>query len=111
MTELAAIEIVTEGDDRIVATVLGEVDASNADRVLEALQGALTAPALTIDLTRLRYVDSAGVRALYTVADTATLRGAGVTVVVPRDSPVRRVLVLSGVERVLALVEPGAAAV
>jgi anti-anti-sigma regulatory factor len=56
-------------------------------------------------------VDSAGVRALYTVADTATLRGAGVTVVVPRDSPVRRVLVLSGVERVLALVEPGAAAV
>lgn len=108
MTELAAIEL-SAGDDCVRATIAGEVDASNADRLVQALQSGPTASALTIDLTRLRYLDSAGVRALYTVADTAILRGAAITVLLLPDSPIRRVLAHAGVDRVVA-VEPVASA-
>lgn len=104
MTELAAIQL-QDGEDLVVVTVAGEVDASNADGLIRALQAGLTAPAMTIDLTRLRYLDSAGVRALYAVADAATLRGAEITVLLLRDSPIRRVLAHAGFDRVVA-VEP-----
>lgn len=105
MSELATVEVVASVDDEALATVVGELDASNADRVLAALQPALTGSDLVIDATRLRYLDSAGVRVLYTVADTATLRGAGITLLVARDSPIRRVLALTRVDHVLTVEE------
>jgi anti-anti-sigma factor len=106
VTDLALLELAEREDGRIVARLTGEVDASNADRVLESLQRALTASALTIDLGRLKYLDSAGVRALYEVAETASARGVELAVVVPEGSPVRRVLTFSGVDGVLTVRPP-----
>lgn len=106
MTELASFELVRDGDEHATAVLSGEIDASNADELLRSLQAALVAPALTVDLTRLEYLDSAGVRMLYALAEVGSIRGTSVTVAVPPESPVRRVLSYAGVDGVLDVVEP-----
>jgi anti-sigma B factor antagonist len=52
-------------DGRVVLTAAGEIDMSNAACFRDALRQAATAGAeLTVDLTRVAYLDSAGLTAL-----------------------------------------------
>ena len=58
-------------DGTPMVTAIGEIDMSNADSFLDALgQAASEAAArggrLVVDLTRVEYLDSAGVHALFT---------------------------------------------
>jgi anti-anti-sigma factor len=56
----------------VVVTATGEIDLSNVDRFTAGLSGAArtagTGP-VTVDLSAVRYVDSAAINALFTMAD------------------------------------------
>ncbi|GAB3149826.1 STAS domain-containing protein [Amycolatopsis sp. NPDC004378] len=91
MTTTALTLVATAGDDgdRIL-TVTGEVDMSNAAEFAAALGRELAAgTALTVDLTGVTYLDSAGVAALFDRAVGHDLR-----LVAPRL--LERVLRVSG---------------
>jgi anti-anti-sigma factor len=79
-----------------VATISGEVDMSNADEIRGLLEDRLVEDAElhVIDLTATAYLDSAGVRMLFTIAERLRTRGRHLHVVVPVGASVRRVLLL-----------------
>jgi anti-sigma B factor antagonist len=64
VSDLAALTVTTFGTTRLVA-LSGEIDVSNAasleDRVLRSISSA---GSVVVDLTRLTFIDSAGVRLL-----------------------------------------------
>jgi len=103
VSELARLLVREAVDGRLVVRVEGEVDASNAGAVLQGLESALTEPELLVDLSGLGYLDSAGVRVLYALAESAAVRRTRVSLAVPENSPVRRVLEVAGVNAVLPL--------
>jgi anti-anti-sigma factor len=101
VTELARVELEQAGS-ATVARIVGEVDLSNA-RSLE-LEIAATVPneaaALVLDLSETTYLDSAGIRLVFGLADAVRRRGQELRLVVPETSPVHRILELSCVQEV-----------
>ena len=101
MTELAHARIEAAGN-AIVVRVAGEIDLSNA-RPLE-LEIAAAVPndveALVLDLSETTYLDSAGIRLVFGLADAVRRRGQELRLVVPAGSPVHRILELSCVQDV-----------
>ena len=89
----------------VVAQLRGEVDISNARSVRERLLGAVpnTATALVLDLSGAAYLDSSGVRLIFELAGRLRSRGQKLELVVPDDSMIKRVLVLTEVEQVVPL--------
>ena len=104
MTELARVEVEQRGDLCLVR-IRGEVDISNARELSAAVEAAIQnrTPRIAIDLSETTYLDSAGVQLLFAVAARLRPRRHEVWVVVPRDSPVRAVLELSGLAAVVPL--------
>jgi anti-anti-sigma factor len=102
MTALEQLEVEQRGDV-VVAQVSGEVDLSNAasvtDRLIEATPNSVAA--LVLDLSGTRYLDSSGVRMLFELAHRLRNRGQKLELVVPDDSNVKRVLLMTEVERVV----------
>jgi anti-anti-sigma factor len=78
--------------DGAAVTVLGEVDLATAPRLRSALAEAAAADGsgLQVDLRAVRYLDSAGMAALFEYA------AGGMQVTVERDSIVARVLEIGG---------------
>jgi anti-anti-sigma factor len=101
MTVLARVQVEQAGK-AVVARIAGEIDLSNA-RVLE-LEIAAAVPndaeALVLDLSETTYLDSAGIRLVFGLADAVRKRGQEMRLVVPEASPVRRILELSCVQEV-----------
>ena len=102
----ASLTVALERDGstvRIVAT--GEVDASTAQLLRDSLAAALTEGVSTIvlDLAGAHYLDSSVVGALVQAHNSATARGARLTVDNPQPMP-RRVLEVVGM---LALLTGG----
>lgn len=92
----------SNGTVRLVAS--GEIDICNVDRVRATIESILSEPAtrsLTLDLTDLRYIDSAGVSALIFGLRVGQRYGTAFSVVNPRGE-VLRVLRILGLERILA---------
>lgn len=89
-------------DDVVLARVRGEVDLSNAPSVRERLLRAVpnTALALVLDLSRTDYLDSSGVALIFELAERLGARGQKLELVVPEESVIKRVLVLTAVEQV-----------
>jgi anti-anti-sigma factor len=89
----------------VVAHVSGEVDLSNATALTERLVDAMpnSATALVLDLSGTHYLDSSGVRMLFELAQRLRNRGQALEIVVPDDSNVKRVLLLTEVERVVPM--------
>jgi anti-anti-sigma factor len=56
-----------------------------------------------LDLTRATYLDSAGIRLVFGLAERLKRRGQGLRLVVPPGAPVERVLDLANVGEVAAL--------
>lgn len=100
------VSVVDREPGRVRVALSGEIDVANADEVRLELEDALSAPTLTIDLSRLDYLDSAGIRALFAVSECASARGCTCGIVVRADSPVRRVLDLAGVSSAFEITEP-----
>ena len=85
-----------EGGIRI--TVTGEIDMENAARVeqqiLDAISNQLTN--VVLDLGGLDYIDSAGLRVLFTLGTRLNTLQIAPELVVPPESPIRRVIDLCG---------------
>jgi anti-anti-sigma factor len=82
----------------------GELDASNVFTVMEPLEGALRGSGeVTLDLSGLRFIDSAGLNALIRLAKS--YEGRGRMQIICPPGPVRRVLDLIGLQGTLEHVE------
>ncbi|MCE0763783.1 STAS domain-containing protein [Pseudonocardia kujensis] len=90
----------------MVVTVAGEVDMFTAPR-LEAAVGRSLADATVnvtvVDLTRVAFLDDAGLSALVTAHRAAERQDEPLRIVVDHNRPVVRPLQITGLERVLAL--------
>ena len=94
MTE-AQFRVTADSETPIVAAS-GDVDLANVAEFQAVLADAAAgAPVLTVDLTELRYCDSAAVRALFAVAATTA-----VTMVERENGPIKTLLTISGLDRV-----------
>ena len=107
MNELARVERV-EGEQQgtlCLVRVHGEVDLSNAQEVSAAIGNAMgqEARGLVVDLSDITYLDSAGVALLLRLAERLRARRRQLYLVVPRGSPVRRILDFTGLPRVIPL--------
>ncbi len=83
----------------------GEIDLANAATVEDELRAAVSSQPTTVsvDLTDLTYMDSAGVRILFALASRLRALRIMLELVVPLDSPTRRLIELSGFESLAAL--------
>lgn len=79
-------------------SLAGEIDMANADTVYTQMANAITnrAAGVTVDVTDLRYVDSAGLRVLAFLAARLRQLNIGFTLTAPSNSPARRVIELAG---------------
>lgn len=89
----------------MLAHLQGEVDLSNAQAVKTELLMAVpnTATSLILDLSNTKHLDSSGIQLLFELAYRLERRGQKFNVVVPDDSIVRRILVLTEAHQVVAL--------
>ncbi len=104
MSPLAEIEAEDRDGVRVVH-VSGEVDLSNTAEVMAAVRAAVPTDALLVvmDFSRLSYLDSSGIAMLFSLAQQLTYRRQELRLVVPEDSPVRRVLELTDMPRVIPI--------
>jgi anti-anti-sigma factor len=103
--ELLAMEAAREGEQGRL-TLTGELDIATVPRVQEQLDGLLARGArkLKIDLRRLGFVDSSGLRMFIVLNQRARVEGW--TLELTRPAPqARRAFQLTGVERSLPFVE------
>ena len=91
-----------EREGAIVAMVDGEVDGSNTLEVGRALAEGLPTAArgLVLDLREVSYLDSAGIELLFKLARRLRDRRQLLRIVVPGNSPIRRVLEICDVASV-----------
>jgi anti-anti-sigma factor len=85
--------------------VSGEIDLANAAAVEDELREAVSQQPTTVsvDLTDLTYLDSAGIRILFTMASRLQALRIVLALIVPLDSPTRRLIELSGFASLAAL--------
>ena len=76
-------------DDASVATVTGEIDVTNAEEFIECVDGLSATRPVVLDLSRVRYLDSAGFAALDRLLAERT-----VLIVIAPDSGVYRAAVV-----------------
>ena len=102
-TELATIEF-GQAERATVATIGGEVDLSNADRLIDELMARVgTMPWLVIDLTGCSYLDSAGLRMIARVDMRCRTVGSGLRLVVDPGGSIDRVLAMTHMDEVLTV--------
>jgi stage II sporulation protein AA (anti-sigma F factor antagonist) len=91
--ELAALE------------VSGEIDMANAERVRSALLEAVPAGSTTIvlDFRDLLYLDSAGVRLLFEVAEHLAGEGVALAASAPPGSSVRKILAITKLDTLVPI--------
>jgi anti-anti-sigma factor len=96
-----------------IARIEGEIDISNADDVRSALEDLVgnAALGLVVDLSDVRYLDSAAVHLILRTASRLEKRRQALHAVAPTDDAVRHVLVLTAVEQLVPLHPTEAAAV
>ncbi|HKN80793.1 MAG TPA: STAS domain-containing protein [Actinomycetota bacterium] len=102
-TELATIEF-GQAERATVVTIGGEVDLSNADRLLDELMTRVgTTPWLVLDLTGCSYLDSAGLRMIARVDVRCRTVGSGLRLVIDPGSSIDRVLAMTHMDEVLTV--------
>jgi len=104
VSDLARVEGERQGTLCLVR-VHGEIDLSNAHEVSSAIGIFMGQEAhrLVVDLSDITYLDSAGVALLLRLAERLQARRRQLHLVVPRGSPVRRVLLFTGLPRVIPM--------
>ena len=100
----AEMTITSDGADVAVA-VGGDVDLANVDGLQQRLEAAIPnqVTSVTIDLTDVTYIDSIGMRLLFSLAARLRTAQIAVVVVAPTGSPARRVIEISGLAAVVTL--------
>ena len=83
-----------------VATMEGRLDTATAAGAEATLLGLLTPPGLVLDMTKVRYVSSAGLRTLLKLAKEAKSKGAKFSLVGLQPA-VREVFEISGFDKII----------
>lgn len=91
-------------EDVPIATVVGEVDASNAGEVGDRLRRLLTnqSAALIVDLSDTTYLDSAGINLLFELASELQHRQQRLRLVIDPSSQIARVMAIVGMQDTVA---------
>ena len=91
--------------DAVFIAIAGEIDLSNAEFVEQQIVREITNHTMkaSIDLTAVDYIDSIGMRVLFTIAIQMETTQIGLTVIAPIGSPARRVIEISGFDSIVAL--------
>jgi anti-anti-sigma factor len=91
----------------IVARLTGEIDMSNAEAIGAAVLDATPNDVLgvVLDLTDVRYLDSAGIYVVFGMRSRLRARGQVLRLVIPDGSPVDDALRLAGVQRHVDVVD------
>jgi anti-anti-sigma factor len=85
-----------------IVRIEGEIDMSNADRLLKELRTRIGAdPWLIVDLSGCSYVDSAGLSVIAQIDGRCREAGSGLRLVVDRESGVERVLTMTRLDEIL----------
>jgi anti-anti-sigma factor len=94
-----AVVTVVTGGDTVTVTVAGEIDMANAAAVEQQILRAVASElrAVTVDLTGLRYIDSAGLWVLFRLGVHLSAAGISGELVVAAEGPVRRMVETAGV--------------
>jgi anti-sigma B factor antagonist len=83
-------------DGRLLLSLNGEIDLSNADYLQERIElASLGNVGVTIDLSRVEYIDSQGMRLLTSLASALAARSIGLCLVAPPGSFARGVIDLT----------------
>jgi anti-anti-sigma factor len=103
----ARVEAAAE-DGRVRIVVRGEVDLQNAGDVEAQLTEAISnqATMVSIDLSGVDYLDSAGLRVLFHLVDRLATLQIGIELIAAPGSPSRRVIELSGLAALVPLDPP-----
>jgi anti-anti-sigma factor len=103
----AQVEAEVDGGSVRIA-VAGEVDLANAATVESQIVGEITnqVTEVTLDLGDVAYIDSAGMRILFSLVPRLAGSQIALELVVPLDSPARRVLELSGLASLVPVRPP-----
>ncbi|HKS49718.1 MAG TPA: STAS domain-containing protein [Amycolatopsis sp.] len=93
----ATVEVRTH-DDEVSIRLTGDVDLANAASVQTEINEAIGnhVNSVVLDLSEVTYLDSAGLRILFTLAGRLRTLQTTLELLVPATSPVRRILELSG---------------
>ena len=99
MTTPADVDVERRGDV-VLARLKGEVDMTNSSYVGEELRGSVSndASALVVDLSDTRYIDSAAIELFFDLARRLGRRRQELRLVLPPESPLRRVLTLTDIQ-------------
>jgi anti-anti-sigma factor len=106
MTQLASVEV-EQREATCLVRASGEIDISNAQEVLAAIVAAVPNGAhhVVLDITELSYLDSAGVALVLRLSGRLQGRRLAMSLVVPPASPVRAVLEVAGVPKIVPLLD------
>ena len=93
------IDIETQGDV-VIAHLHGEIDLANAKPIGSLVTEAVTneAAGVVLDLTDVTYLDSSGVHLVFELQERLAARQQRLTLAVPPDARIRRVLELVNVK-------------
>jgi anti-anti-sigma factor len=93
VNDIARLSFEQDGDT-VIASVLGEIDPSNARALGRELAAAVRNDAMSVvlDLSGVRYLDSSGVQLIFELAERLQARQQRLAVAVPEDAAARRVL-------------------
>jgi anti-anti-sigma factor len=89
-----------------VVHVRGQIDLPNSDAVRADILATvpINGPGMILDLTQTTYVESSGVRLFFEVAEHLQARGQRLVLVVAQDALIRRVVALTKLDNVVAIV-------
>ena len=102
--DLLTIDLVLHDEGHATLCLAGEIDMSTAQDLREAALNALNqyGPNLHLDLSRVEFMDSTGLEVLISTRRWAMREGGQVQLVDPGHA-VRRVLEVSGVDRIFEI--------
>ena len=92
----------TPDDGVAVVTVTGEIDLTNADALQGAVDGTTT-PAVVLDLSRVAYLDSSGIRAIDRSRRRLVSEDRSLVIVSPPDTPSSWTFRVAGFDRGLVV--------
>jgi stage II sporulation protein AA (anti-sigma F factor antagonist) len=104
----ARVDVTIEGDG-VHFAIAGDVDLANAADIEAQLTAAIRNQAtdVTIDLTDVTYIDSAGLQVVFGLAVTLRRLQIAMRVVAPDDTPARHAIEMAGMASITEI-EPSA---
>lgn len=101
----AEVDLRHTAPGELLITVSGEIDLDNVAEVERELQATIenTTRSVELDLSGLEYIDSAGLRCLFTLSARLELLQVQLCFRVRRTSPARKAIEISGLDAVAAV--------